>query len=391
MRLPKLADHTTCTGCLACQDACAKQAIGLVKGDDGHIYVKVDADKCVGCLRCENICSTIHTNGYGNNTKESVPLAIYNTDKAYYEKATSGGFFPALASSFIRQGGIVYGAAYTKDGVHVAHQRISTLAEIGLLQGSKYEQSNLQGIYKSINDDLKHDTKVLFIGTGCQVAGVLSYFRNHSKKESLYTADLVCGGVPSSLLIESFAKNTPDFDHVSSFRQKAKYLFSYVNREGTEIVCRKALPLDGFKSCLTNRYSCYDCEFVGLHRQSDWTIGDLWGDNSGKVRSLCLCHSARALTIVEQLENVEADRINWNFVEHNPRLVNGVAAFGNRIERKHIGFFFKKLPYSMVCKIYGSDVKKTDILWFLYKIYKYIRFKRYFSKSKQIAQKVLNA
>ena len=391
MRLPKLADKKACTGCLACLDACAKQAISLVKGDDGHFYVEVDADSCVGCLKCEHICSKIHDKDYSNNKKESVPLAIYNKEKTQYEKATSGGFFPALASYFILQGGVVYGAAYEKDGIHVAHQRISTLADIECLQGSKYEQSKLQGIYKSIHEDLKQDKKVLFVGTGCQVAGVLSYFANHKKKELLYTADLVCGGVPSSLLIEHFAKNTPDFSRVDSYRQKEKYIFSYINLDGKKQVCRKALPLDGFKSCLTNRYSCYNCKFVGLHRQSDWTIGDLWGDHSGKVRSLCLCHSARAMSVVEQLDNVDVERIDWNILVHNPRLVNGVAPFGSRIERKYIGFLFKRMPYSVINKIYGSDVKKTDVFWFAYKTYKYIRFKRYFAMSKQIATKILNS
>ena len=78
-----------------------------------------------------------------------------------------------------------------------------------------------------------HKGKVLFVGTGCQVAGVLFYFNNHRKKSLIYTADLVCGGVPSSLLIESFAKNTPQFAAVNSYREKGKYVFSYFTQENT--------------------------------------------------------------------------------------------------------------------------------------------------------------
>ena len=223
------------------------------------------------------------------------------------------------------------------------------------------------------------------------MAGILAYFSNNKNISFLYTADLVCGGVPSSLLIEAFASNHADFWKVDAYRQKDKYVFSYINKRGSKVVCHKALPLDGFKSCLTNRYSCYNCEFIGLHRKSDWSIGDYWGDRSGKVRSLCLCHSERAMTIVKGLPNVELESVDWQFVLHNPRIVNGKAPFANRIERKCLGFFFRKLPYSFIRKIYGSDVGKTDVIWFGYKVYKYVRFKRYFAKSKCIAKKILNS
>lgn len=34
---------------------------------------------------------------------------------------------------------------------------------------------------------------------------------------------------------------------------------------------------DGFCSELTNRYSCYNCQYNGISRKVDFTIGDLWG------------------------------------------------------------------------------------------------------------------
>lgn len=388
MKYPQLASEKKCTGCLACLDACTKRAISLLHGADGHIYVDIDRDKCVGCLRCERICSDIHEGKYGNNDKTSKPFAIYNKEERFYKYATSGGIFPALAAYFLQNGGVVYGATY-KDGIHVVHKRISELDEIVTLQGSKYEQSNLSGTYKSIAKDLKENLRVLFVGTGCQVAGVLAYFKNNPKRELLFTVDLVCGGVPSSLLIESFAKNTADFKSVASYRKKEQYIFSYNSTNGKVVTSRKALPLDGFKSCLTNRYSCYDCEFTGLHRMSDWTIGDLWGDISEIARSLCLCHSDRGKNIIVNLPNIDVQEINgWDFVCHNPRIVNGKASFSKRLERKYIGFIFRSFPYSIIKKIYGSDIKKADVFWFLYKVYKFIRFKRYFAYSKNVALRI---
>lgn len=388
MKYPQLASEKKCTGCLACLDACTKSAISLLHGADGHIYVDIDRDKCVGCLRCERICSDIHEGKYGNNDKTSKPFAIYTKEERFYKNATSGGIFPVLAAHFLQNDGVVYGAAY-KDGIHVVHKRISELDEIVTLQGSKYEQSDLSGTYKSIAKDLKENLRVLFVGTGCQIAGVLAYFKNNPKRELLFTVDLVCGGVPSSLLIESFAKNTADFKSVASYRKKEQYIFSYNSTNGKVVTCRKALPLDGFKSCLTNRYSCYDCEFTGLHRMSDWTIGDLWGDISGIARSLCLCHSDRGKNMMVNLPNIDVQEIDgWDFVCHNPRIVNGKASFSKRLERKYIGFIFRSFPYSIIKKIYGSDIKKSDVFWFLYKVYKFIRFKRYFAYSKNVALRI---
>jgi len=390
MKLPKLADKYLCTGCLACVDVCPSSAITDTKGYDGHIYVHVDINKCIGCLKCERTCINIHDGSYSDNVKTSLSYAVVNKNKTFYENATSGGVFPAIASSFISDGGCVYGAAYI-DGIHVKHIRISKISDIVLLQGSKYIQSNLRGIYRQITDDLKDGRKVLFTGTGCQVAGVLAYFKNNKNSELLYTMDLVCGGVPSSLLVETFAKHTKDFSSVISFRQKGQYVFSYKNRNGNEIVCKKALPLDGFKSCLTNRYSCYNCEFAGIRRMSDWTIGDYWGDTKDKQRSLCICHNKRAYDKLNSLSDVESEALlSWDFVKYNPRLVNGKAPFMNRLERRHIGFLFRNLSYKRLCKIYGSDVKKQDVFWFVYKIYKYVRFSIYYKMSKRNVIKILN-
>lgn len=388
MRFPLLADSKSCVGCLACVDACRADALKNEKRADGHIYVTIDKLKCVGCLKCERICSGVQHDRYGCNKKTSTPLAAYTTDRHFYARSTSGGAFPSIASYFIRNGGVVYGAVYY-DGMHVAHRRVDDTAGLAALQGSKYIQSDLSGVYRKIDMDLRKGLKVLFTGTGCQVAAVLSYFKNNKDKESLFTMDMVCGGVPSSLLIESFAQNTKGFNSIVSFRSKSKYVFTYRDTIGKEIVCGKALPLDGFKSSLTNRYSCYNCKYVGLHRRSDITIGDYWGDTSGRTRSICIVHSKRCMDMISKLGDLVIEPVDWGFAINNPRLVYGQAPFGDRFERRYLDRLFSRLKYQNIEKVYGSDVHKTDILWMAYKIYKYIRFMQYFKKIVRIAKSII--
>lgn len=388
---PTLASLHTCTGCFACVDSCPKNAITDFVGEDGHIYVKVNETNCIGCLKCQRLCESIHAGSYSNNEKISLPFSAYTNIESDYKLATSGGVFPAIARYILSKGGVVYGAAYT-DGFHVAHIGVESESDLNKLQGSKYVQSNLNGIYKAIESNLKDERIVLFTGTGCQVAAVLAYFESNKNKSLLYTMDLVCGGVPSSLLVDSFVKHViPTPKSIAYFRDKEKYQFAYYAENGDLIKCRKSLPLDGFKSSLTNRYSCYACEYTGLHRSSNWTIGDLWGNkDKKKCKSLCICHSEHAFKILESVDTSIDKLPDWSFSLKNPRLVNGRCKFENRIERKYLGWMFKHLSYGTLSKMYASDVKNYDIFWMVYKIYRYVRFKKYSKESKLIVKDIIS-
>lgn len=377
MKIPQLADMKSCTGCLGCIDICPQNAIVKTKGSDGHVYVTVDDTLCVGCLKCERFCKKLHNGTYADNSTTSASFVAKNTNEDLYLKATSGGVFPAVAEYVINQGGSVYGAAWEENGRSVRHVRIEKVEDIRLLQGSKYVQSDTSYIYKKVMDDLHFGKMVLFTGTGCQVAAVLDYCKKSSNNHLLYTMDLVCGGVPSSLLMDRFVDNAnPSFSKVVHFRVKENYRFAYEDTSGNIVKCKKALPLDGFKSSLTSRYSCYECSFAGLHRKSDWTIGDYWGDKEGKgCRSLVLCHTDRAKRIIKHLEGIETEKMdNWSFVYNNPRIVSFPFMKG-RMERKMLAWNFQHLSYKTLCKIYASDTKPWDILWMIYKVYRLLRYK----------------
>lgn len=57
--------------------------------------------------------------------------------------------FTLFAMDVLNKGGVVFGAAF--DGsLQVCHTGISTIQELEKLRGSKYVQSNMNGIFKQV-------------------------------------------------------------------------------------------------------------------------------------------------------------------------------------------------------------------------------------------------
>ena len=97
----------------------------------------------------------------------------------------------------------VYGC--TSDGIDVRHIRVENHSELFKLQGSKYVQSDVRGLFKEVKNDLKTGKTVLFIGTPCQVAGLKNYIGHHNAH--LYLVDLICHGVPSKQMLHDHIKH----------------------------------------------------------------------------------------------------------------------------------------------------------------------------------------
>lgn len=98
-------------------------------------------------------------------------------------------------------GGVVCGVEYDNDGV-VRHSFSETMEGIRSFMGSKYVQSEIQGVYNQIKTYLKSDRWVLFTGSPCQVEGLKLFLRK--PYENLLTVDLVCHAVPSPLIYKQY-------------------------------------------------------------------------------------------------------------------------------------------------------------------------------------------
>lgn len=372
MNHPHLAKIKNCTGCAACVDACKKQALSMFVADDGHIYVSCDESKCVLCHQCERVCPAVNGMLYSSNTKnKSNAYSVYTTDSTIYNKSTSGGAFAAMAYHFVEDGGYVCGAVFEAN--EVRHIVSNKKEDIVRMQGSKYMQSSLDGVYKEISKLLLRGIKVLFCGMGCQGAALYSYFRGNKNRNLLYIIDMICGGVPSALLTSSFLANEPRFKKIVGYRKKEEYVLSCLNQDGeVEYLHYRTLPVVGFGSGLTNRYSCSDCRFCGIERLSDITIGDLWGPmGEGDMhKSVSIVHTEKGYNLMKYSKNLYAEPIDWTFIKYNYRCVLGKSINRFRLRRRLLAWNFSHLPYKINCGLYGCNVKNP--IWVAYKAYSFI-------------------
>lgn len=381
--IPYLAKMQDCTGCMACVDSCNTKALQSHLAEDGHLYPKFDSSICVMCLQCEKSCPIVNGFSYQSDKKANC-YAAWNNNVELRKGSSSGGAFSAMAVAVLDRGGVVIGAAM-KGVCEVYHKAIFTKDELFELQGSKYTQSNTEGIYKETFSLLKKGYLVLFSGMGCQIGGLLSFLDNKKYEGRLITVDLICGGVPSKHLIYKFIENEPyEIKYILSFRTKDKGWspngFKYNLKTEDSRGCihdytnKSDLITNGFSRELTNRWSCYNCSFIGIKRLSDFTIGDFWGINEFKEQfydgiSLIITHSDKAESFLKDISDyITCKLVNEiDAARHNYRLYCGKLNKSHSLERKLLKWFSKHLSYKNFKRIYAYDNPG-----FLYRVYSHM-------------------
>ena len=198
----ELCSKELCTGCMACYNACKHNAIKIVADKEGFLRPQIDTTSCIDCGLCRSSCPILtEKNLYGR-----IPISVYATwaqDKSIVLKSSSGGAFTLLANYVLRQHGVIFGAKFDAETKSVVHTQIESVDQLYLLQGSKYVQSFIGNTYSACRSLLKQGRIVMFVGTPCQTAGLLSYLKG-KYKESLFTVDIVCHGVPSPLIFSKY-------------------------------------------------------------------------------------------------------------------------------------------------------------------------------------------
>lgn len=304
-----------CTGCSACEATCPKEAIKITLNAEGFYRPVLDVDKCVNCGKCLNTCPIENFNGktrkaawYGWNANDSI---LYNS--------SSGGAFRALADQILCDGhGKIYGAVYTDDYKEVFFSS-SDVEQLEQLQKSKYTVSKSSGIYRKIEDDLKNGIQVLFCGTPCQCAGLLSYLQR--EYPNLLTCDFVCGGMASLAFyrehLECLEKKYDATIKSVDFRPKnkgwGKHHISVKLSNGKSYYVREYM--DTYFKCFAIEHisvgkSCLACEFHSLH-PADITLADFWGYKAAEVEinplgtSLLTANTEKGMKAVSALQNFE--------------------------------------------------------------------------------------
>ncbi|MCF2582432.1 Coenzyme F420 hydrogenase/dehydrogenase, beta subunit C-terminal domain [Bacteroides caecigallinarum] len=263
-----------CSGCNACAEICPKGCIKMEPDLKGFLYPRISVDICINCGLCKKVCPL-----QNDNIKNNEPVTAYAAwcrETEVYKTSSSGGAAYIFSTYILNHNGVVYGC--TAEGTQVKHIRIDRLSELGRLNGSKYVQSNVCGLYVQVKDDLKKGIPVLFIGTPCQISGLKNFIG--SIPEHLYLIDLICHGVPSQKMFDDHIRHIFKDKTVKyvSFRNGEKYQLKLQTNE--EVYVKpyvKDLYYRGFFYGITFRESCYNCKFASIQRCGDLTIGDFWG------------------------------------------------------------------------------------------------------------------
>ena len=270
-----------CTGCSACAMICPKACITMQSDEEGFRYPQVNEKECIHCELCVKTCPEL------NHVQRPEPIKIVglkNRNGKMAMESASAGVSAALCDFIVQHNGVVAGAVYNED-FSVSHVILSDAKELPRLNSSKYQQSNINHIYKDIRSLLKQEKTVLFIGTPCQVAGLKHFLQKDYP--NLYTCDLICHGVPSPKVFQSYLHfiekkykrktasinmrdktlgwNTPGIriqftDEYSIFRNKETNLFNGI-----------------YSVHYATRPSCHACLYANMKREGDLTIGDFWG------------------------------------------------------------------------------------------------------------------
>lgn len=329
----EIKNKQDCCGCTACASACPKQCITMTADCEGFQYPVIDKKKCIDCHICEKKCpvfgrrKVVASHGLDKaevNRKavavaDSLPDAFvcFLRNVEIRQQSTSGGVFTALAQYVLRLGGIVYGVILD-DGQKVVHTFAENETDLAKMRRSKYVQSNQNGIYLQVKENLRQGRIVLYSGTPCQVTGLKSYLGG--TYENLITVDIFCHGVGSPLYWEKYVqyvsqKMKSPVKEVR-FREKtygynsACLAVYFQNGKSIHKGHDDDLYWTAFSKNYIYRPSCYACAFKNINHVADFTIGDFWNAEhlpsqfkEANGCSLLLCHSEKAQKILEKLHS----------------------------------------------------------------------------------------
>ena len=166
---------------------------------------------------------------------------------------------------------------------------------------------------------LDNNRTVLFSGTPCQIAGLISYLRKDYSH--LITIDLICHGVPSPMVFKDYIQwmERQNNDKITNvrFRYKKPAWSSCsvcIKFEHTKSYI-KSTRIDpyfvGFNKKYFLRDSCLKCKYANLNRMGDITIADFWGyrANNWKMRdfdkgcSLIILNTQKGSIVFNDISN----------------------------------------------------------------------------------------
>lgn len=320
----KLADKFSCTGCGACASSCAANAIRMERDAEGFLQPVINTDKCKECGLCQKKCPELHPLMRTDYSRQEVYAVISKNDR---NVSSSGGAFSVFARWILKQGGVVVGA--TMDiNLYVHHIIIDSIEQLKLLRGSKYVQSDLKNTYKDVKKILLGGRKVLFTGTGCQVAGLYAFLGGKRYDGLLFTLDLVCHGAPSQGVFDSYLsklqkKLALTDKNIEGFRFRKLDSWSIIptikfsESKWRLLSLSENAYMEAFFKGITFRESCFNCQYCNTQRIGTFTIADFWGIGRHGAKFLKNVSSGVSLVIdnLGVLNEIKAELDKYAYIE----------------------------------------------------------------------------
>ena len=365
-----------CTGCKMCADVCPVDAIEYKTDEQGFWYPDVNYDKCIQCNKCLKVCPSLNMKQVTRGNQPKV-YAVWSKDDENRITSTSGGVFYEIALQFIKRGGVVAGCAYSDDWKSAYHMLAHNEEELKKIKGSKYFQSNTEGIYKEIKKALEEEKKVLFCGTPCQNAALQMYLGK--KAEKVYYMDFICRSINSPKAFKAYLDELEN-----KYKSKITEVHLKDKTRGWQSLASKVSFANGKYSLedkntdwwvrgfiyndLYTRESCYHCKYKVLPRiGADVTIGDFWGiknqttNDMFKGISVVLINNERGKEIFDmssdafeiQEKNIEDVLPGNKALLQNPEKTAKQKKFFKLLTKKPFSYCVKKcIKSSKIKKIY---------------------------------------
>lgn len=376
-----------CCGCGACAAVCAKNAITIAKNEEGFEHYFVDTDKCVLCGQCQTVCPMLQITA--PHMKDSHALcSVKSCSQKTLEQSSSGGVGHDIAEYLLDEGYAVCGCMYDTATNSAKHIWIMPEEQdrLPLLQGSKYIQSISSEALKQIAKTAK-DYKIAFFGTPCQAAGVDKLLRKKGLRDNAVIIDLICHGVPSYYLWETYLAKLDENYGIGShptvfFRSKEggwrrRILLAVGNGRAYKKEEGKDDFYAFFRRGLCDMESCFDCPYRE-HSGADIRIGDYWGDKFIKDKqgvSMVISNTKCGEAVVKVLADKQVCRVDaqelaeyWSvqypYNQQRPLIREQLIA---ELKAKKTDLHLLREKY---CKYYDQTEKISRIIRLLKKIIK---------------------
>ena len=365
-----------CCGCSACYSICPVKCISMEPDELGFLYPVINKEKCIQCGKCREVCPAL---GEKQEEKTTVyTFGGYATDEKIRKNSSSGGAFYLIARAVLEMGGKIAGAAFSEDFRSVHHVLVDSVQDLERLRGSKYVQSDLQDVFRQINEELQSGRMIVFSGTPCQIEGLRNYLG--APYENLLLIEVICHGVAAPKLFEKYIEEmTNEYDseiETMAFREEENVRIKFKNGKDYRENKEKDDYFRMFISDTCLRESCYRCPSRGLKKRADITLSDFWGAENvapdlvdGGGISLISVHTEKGLKFFERIENQlrghqvsfeQAIGGNHAFYESfkRPERRNGIVVDIKRYNMKKLSYIYTFTP-------------KEKVISFLQKIHLY--------------------